>query len=167
MDVVVFIVRNVISHGQSRGGTLESTRRRLRSDFAKDPKRSRQLVWHAAQIVAVANEYLVSAPCEIMRLFMGYIFIIAYVEHTSQASQNLSNPVRLDLPNHQMAQRHSINEWIRNGGPASIGSVDNVYSKGCAATLSQDAQSMLQRLHCWGLAEKFTKILQAWGSNGF
>ncbi|KAH7234591.1 fungal-specific transcription factor domain-containing protein [Fusarium solani] len=78
LDLVIYIVRNLVSSAPQQHNGIEVARARLKLTFAKDPKTARRLCWHATQIVTIANEYLVSAPCEIMRVFMGYIFIIAY-----------------------------------------------------------------------------------------
>ncbi|KAH7028961.1 uncharacterized protein B0I36DRAFT_410598 [Microdochium trichocladiopsis] len=182
MDIVVYIVRKVISQDPRDGPDLESARRRLRSAFSRDAPKARKLVWHAAQIVATANEYLVSAPCEIMRVFMGYIYIIAFAEHgpptgeAAAAAADQAPGVRLDIPNHHDAgteeeERVTIDiaRWIEHGGPAGLGRVSNLCrgsGSGCVSLLSQDAQAMLSQLSCWGLAGKFIKILQTLASTG-
>ncbi|KAM0279744.1 hypothetical protein ACHAQH_004435 [Verticillium albo-atrum] len=169
MDVIIYIVRSLTSQNSMQHKGIEVARKRLRSAFAKDAKSGRKLVYHAAQIIAVANEYLVSAPCEIMRAFMGYIFILAYSTYGPRA-QLLAGErasLRLDLPDHQPTQKHATLEWIENGGPAGLGSVTNILADGCVPAISRDAQLMMQRLKCWGLAEKFTKILHIFEVNGF
>ncbi|EHK17818.1 uncharacterized protein TRIVIDRAFT_123833, partial [Trichoderma virens Gv29-8] len=79
MDAVIYIVRHHISQDcLEHRYNIDVAQMRLRSAFANDPHKGRMLLWHAAQIVGIANEYLVSAPCEIMRVFMAYTFIMAY-----------------------------------------------------------------------------------------
>ncbi|KEZ44922.1 hypothetical protein SAPIO_CDS2284 [Scedosporium apiospermum] len=175
MDTVLYIVRNVVSRGSRPNKGLEVARCRLVSALTKDPHRARRLVWHAGQIVAVANEYLVAAPCEIMRLFMSYIFITAFAKYCPRphrssrggtaATTTTARIVRLDIPNHDSNQSQAVSEWIQRGGPARIGSAENIYSDGATLAITQDAQSMLQRLQSWGLAEKFSKILQVFEIN--
>lgn len=167
MDFTLFIVRNVVSQPSERDKGLETAERRLRSTFAHNQKEARKLVWHAAQIVSVANEYLVSAPCEILRLFMGYVYIIAFAKYfprTTDHSGLETPPLRLDT--YQQAEKRIVPQWIERGGPASIGSAHIICSDGAALAVSQDAQSILQRLRCWGLAEKFVKIIQSFASHG-
>jgi hypothetical protein len=170
MDYTLFIVRSVASQDPKLAKGVDVAQRRLRSTFAKDPREARRLVSHAAQIVAVANEYLVSAPCEILRLFMGYVFIIAFAKYFPRNSHQTGgqSPPRLslDVSMHRPAQKQAVADWIAQGGPASIGSVEDICSDGSVPAISREAQSMLQRLRSWGLADKFIKILQSFESHG-
>lgn len=167
MDMILYIVRSVVSQGSSYDNGVDLARRRLISALGNDPRRARMLAWHAGQIVAVANEYLVSAPCEIMRLFMSYIFIIAFAQYYPRPQQpGRGTHVRLDLPNHHADQKLAIEEWIQTGGSARIGSAEDILADGSTKTIILDAQAMLQRLRSWGLAEKFAKILQSFENNG-
>ncbi|KAK7417062.1 hypothetical protein QQX98_004823 [Neonectria punicea] len=167
MDMILYIVYSVVSRGSSHNNGVDLARRRLISALGNDPRRARILAWHAGQIVAVANEYLVSAPCEIMRLFMSYIFIIAFAQYYPRPQQpGRGTRVRLDLPNHQAEQKRAIEEWIETGGPARIGSAEDILADGSTKTIILDAQALLQRLRSWGLAEKFAKILQSFENSG-
>ncbi|KAM0515925.1 hypothetical protein ACHAO3_006120 [Verticillium nonalfalfae] len=169
MDVILYIVRSLISQRAKHHKGIEVARKRLRSSFAQDRRSSRRLVHHAAQIIAIANEYLVSAPCEIMRTFMGYVFILAYSSYGPRAELMSGDkaPIRLDVPLHQPAQQQITLQWIEDGGPAGLGSVVNILADDCVPAISRDAQMMMQRLKCWGLADKFTKILHIFEVNGF
>ncbi|KAK7431380.1 hypothetical protein QQZ08_002151 [Neonectria magnoliae] len=167
MDMILYIVHSVVSRGSSHDNGVDLARRRLISALGNDPRRARMLAWHAGQIVAVANEYLVSAPCEIMRLFMSYIFIIAFAQSYPRPHQSSRGTrVRLDLPNHHAEQKRAIEEWIETGGPARIGSAEDIFADGSTKTIVLDAQALLQRLRSWGLAEKFAKILQSFENSG-
>ncbi|KAG9239998.1 fungal-specific transcription factor domain-containing protein [Calycina marina] len=170
LDYTLFIARSVASQASLPDRGIDVAQRRLRSAFAKNPVEARRLVSHAAQIVAVCNEYLVSAPCEILRLFMGYVFIIAFAKYFPRNSDysvdhSLSYP-RLDVSLYQHAQKAAVANWIAWGGPASVGSVEDIFSDGAVVAISQEAQSMLQRLRFWGLADKFIMILQSFESHG-
>lgn len=167
MDMIIYIVHSVVSRGSGQDPGVSMARRRLVSAFENDPRRARKLVWHAGQIVAVANEYLVSAPCEIMRLFMSYIFIVAFAQHYPRLERPATTfKVRLDVPNHHPDQMQAVEEWIQFGGRARIGSAEDILADGAVKTIVQDAQAMLQRLRSWGLAEKFAKILQSFENSG-
>jgi len=166
MDIILFIVRNVVSKGPSSDERLDMARQRLTAGLKSDPKRARKLLWHAGQIVAVANEYLVSAPCEIMRLFMAYIFILTYAKYSARSAEHYTGvKVRLDVTSRHADQRKAIAEWVQQGGPAQIGSAQDVLSKASTTNITRDAHIMFQRLHSWGLAEKFAKILQCFENN--
>jgi hypothetical protein len=170
MDVIIYIVRrSIMSQDLHPSGSLQVARRRLKSTFAKDSRGTRTLVWHAAQIVAIANEYLVSAPCEIMRLFMGYIFIIAFSTYgpaANDSGQQQLQLVRLDIPGHTLRMKKDIATWIEYGGPASVGKVEDICAEGSVSAISHDAQAMMQKLRCWGLAGKFARILSTLGTKG-
>ncbi|OQV01263.1 Fungal specific transcription factor domain-containing protein [Cladophialophora immunda] len=164
MDLIVHIFRSSASQSKQLDHSLVSATRRLRSILVKNPTKARNLAWHAAQIIAVANEYLVSAPCEIMRTFMGYIFILAFAKFGPQPSSDpgyATCPVRLDLPNRIDGQRTAIATWIENGGPASIGAVENIYSSGSLEAISHEAQTMLRKMRFWKLSNKFSRILES------
>lgn len=174
MDVIIYIVRrSIMSQDSPPNGSLQVARRRLKSTFAKDPRGARTLVWHAAQIVAIANEYLVSAPCEIMRLFMAYIFIMAFSTYgprsswdQREAGQQQQQSVRLDIPDHTSHMTRDIAAWIEHGGPACVGKVDDICAERSVCDISRDAQAMMQKLRCWGLAGKFARILYTLGTKG-
>ncbi|OAL34627.1 hypothetical protein AYO20_06044 [Fonsecaea nubica] len=164
MDLIVHIFRSSASQSKQLDQSLVSAKRRLRSILVKNPTKARNLAWHAAQIIAVANEYLVSAPCEIMRTFMGYIFILAFAKFGPQPCSDpgyASCPVRLDLPNRIDGQRTAIATWIENGGPASIGAVENIYMSGSLEAISHEAQAMLRKMRFWKLSNKFSRILES------
>ena len=138
-------------------------KRRLVATLSRDPQEARRLVYHAAQIAAVANDYLVSAPCEILRLFMGYTFLIVFAAYCPSGYRfqlRGAGAIQLDVPSHRIASTADVDNWIAHGGPAAIGSVPNLFSDGGALAICRDAQAIMQRLKHWGLAEKFTKILQ-------
>lgn len=169
MDVAIYLVRSIISPASEKTEGVEVARKKLRSTFTQDLRAGRTLVWHAAQIVAVANEYLVSAPCEIMRVFMGYVFIMAYSAYgprTSSERGHNAAPVRLDVSDQRPVQKRAIADWIRLGGPAGIGSVADICTDKCVPSISKDAQVIMRKLESWGLAEKFTKILYIIGERG-
>src|ERR1700761_1049091 len=111
-------------------------------------------------------EYLVSAPCEIMRVFMGYIFILAFAKFGPQPASDSAYayatcPVRLDLPNRIDGQRTAIATWVDNGGPWGIGAVESIYSPGSLEAISEEARTMLRKMRFWGLAKKFSRILES------
>ncbi|KAL2435607.1 hypothetical protein ABEF95_006334 [Exophiala dermatitidis] len=164
MDLVVHIFRISASQGKQPDYGLIAAKRRLRSIFIRNPGQARRLAWHAAQMISVANEYLVSAPCEILRVFMGYIFLLAFAKFGPQPVPEASFDsfaIQLDLPNRIQGQRTAISTWIDVGGPASIGGVKNIYSDGGLKAISREAQTMLRKMRFWGLAKKFTRILES------
>ncbi|KAH8171969.1 fungal specific transcription factor domain-containing protein [Sarocladium implicatum] len=167
MDAIVFIIRNVVLLEPAEKESLREARRHLSTTFAKDEQAGRALLWHACQIVAIAREYIVSAPCEIMRIFMGYIFIMSYGAYSPKlpSDQRRKQPLRLDVLSQSEQPRQAVTDWVLRGGPASVGSVQVVgMGRGSTSAFSQDAQAMMQNLKGWGLAEKFAKILDILGT---
>ncbi|KAJ5585777.1 hypothetical protein N7450_005564 [Penicillium hetheringtonii] len=144
---------------------VAAAKQQLEAKFAGDPRRTRRLVWHAVQITAVASEYLVSAPCEILRIFMGCIFLMTFAKYGRTSLDENSHDrsgsiVRLDDLAVNDNQRRLIVDWIYHGGPASIAGLDDIYSDELASHVSNMAQSLLARIQYWGLSQKFVKILQ-------
>ncbi|UKZ94640.1 uncharacterized protein TrAFT101_009495 [Trichoderma asperellum] len=86
---------------------VEFAEMRLKSAFAKEAYKGRRLLWHAAKVVGIADEYLVSAPSEIIRVFMAYTFIMAYSTYGSRITSTTGDklPLRLDLPCHEDTAR--------------------------------------------------------------
>jgi hypothetical protein len=166
MDLVVFIVRAVTTSRYAQSAqSVEAAKQQLEAKFAGDLPRTRTLVWHAVQITAVASEYLVSAPCEVLRIFMGCIFLMTFAKYgrtsLNKSSHDRGSPiVRLDDLAVNDNQRRLIADWIYDGGPASIAGLENIYSDELASHVSHMAQSLLTRLKYWGLSQKFVKILQ-------
>ena len=56
MDLVVHIFRTSASQSKQTDAGLLSAKRHLSAIMMKSPQRARNLAWHAAQIIAVANE---------------------------------------------------------------------------------------------------------------
>lgn len=166
MELVVFIVRAVTTSRRAQAETsLAAAKQRLEAKFAGDPRRTRRLVWHAVQITAVASEYLVSAPCEVLRIFMGCIFLMTFAKYGRASLDKSSHdragpPVKLDDLAVNDNQRRLIADWIQHGGPASIAGLENIYSDELASHVSHMAQSLLTRIQYWGLSQKFIKILE-------
>lgn len=158
MDMILSIVRNTVSGGNRPGKGIWLAKRRLVESLASDPTRSRRLLWHAGQILAIANEYLVPAPCEIMRLFMGYIFIIASAKYLPRQYLSGRFKVKIDRPGH--VDDPGIASWIQNGGPVQMGLAEDLTMQGATALIAQDARLIFNRLSGWGLSEKFAGIVQ-------
>ena len=100
---------------------------------------------------------------------MGYIFILAFTKFGPQPQSEVgyaSYPVRLDLSNRIEGQRTAIATWIENGGPASIQAVKNIYSPGSLEAISEEARTMLRKMRFWGLAKKFSRILESFDFDG-
>ncbi len=174
LDTILYIVRNTVAAPAAKHHRgIAMARRRLVATLARDPPEARRLVYHAAQIVAVANDYLVSSPCEILRLFMGYVFLIVFAAYCPSRHRFVDAvdtataagpPLQLDVPSHRIASTSDVDRWIAHGGPAALGSGANIFAPGGALAISRDAQALFHRLSCWGLADKFVKILQSFES---
>lgn len=172
LDLVVFILRGIATtkiddHAANRStlDQVELAKQRLVSKLGSQPRRTRKLVWHAAQITAIADCYPVSAPCEILRVFMGYSFLLAFSRYCLSLHSHGGGGVperevvQLDLLSPSDGQKEAIAHWVEHGGPAGLSSVPNICSSSCVQALSQQAQALMHKLSGWGLADKFAKIL--------
>jgi hypothetical protein len=97
---------------------------------------------------------------------MGHIFILAYARYGvppggRNASSAQFHPVRLDQPTWREEQRLAVNRWIGTGGPASIGSVEDIHNLESLLALKQDALQMMREMRVWGLGRKFCKVLDS------
>lgn len=170
MEIVVYIVRNVAAaqNDQTNIQLIQAAKHRLAAKFTSNPSRTRKLVWHAAQILAIANQYLVSAPCEILRVFMGSIFLMAFAKYSnndpyySELEKDDFPYVKLDEIENTTkgSQSPLISDWIQHGGPAYITGIDDIYCESFASHVSNRTQGLLQRIQYWGLSRKFVRILQ-------
>ena len=100
---------------------------------------------------------------------MGYIFILAFSKFGPQPFSDprcASHPVRLDVSNRMDGQRLAIANWIEQGGPASIQAVKNIYSHGSLEAIGAEARTMLRKMRYWGLAKKFSIILESFDFDG-
>lgn len=177
LDLVIFIVRSSATTSTSNSANKQSPQKnsechlaktRLTSKLAYDQCKTRKLVWHAAQIIAVADEYVVSAPCEILRVSMGYLFIMAFARFGTHPQKTIDvhdvESVKLDNLRPSQDQQEAMSRWIEDGGSASLASIDNLCSEGCIGALNEQAQGLLSKLRNWGLVDKFSKILDAFQS---
>jgi hypothetical protein len=76
MDLVIYIFRNSNKEGTS--SALSTAKEHLRCIFARSPSDARRLAVHAASIVAIARECIIYTPCETIRVFMGFAFLLAF-----------------------------------------------------------------------------------------
>lgn len=77
MEMVIFICQNSAS---TNNVELDMVKARLRSVFLSDSAHARQLLYHAASIIAISRECAVYTPCETMRVFDAYVYILAFVK---------------------------------------------------------------------------------------
>lgn len=164
MDLVVFLARNNIgpqNGTESPDLKIIRAKRRLGSLLANDLCQTRTSVWHAAQIIYIANQYLVSAPCEILRIFMGYAFILAVAKYCPQSSLSFGQGlcVRLDQACHDDTQKGLVSEWIQYGGSAAVGNAINFSTPDGIKNVGRHAQVLLHKMQIWGLSGTFQTIL--------
>ncbi|KAH8689506.1 fungal-specific transcription factor domain-containing protein [Talaromyces proteolyticus] len=162
MELVVYLVRVSATKGVSPSeGNVDAAKRQLRLSFDSDLCMTRKLVWHAAQIIGVAHEYMVSAPCEILRVFMGCIFLIAFAKYSPVvAGTSSSRTIKLDRISKDLGQTELVDAWIRHGGIATIAGMEATTSWEFVAHISNHTQALLRKVHFWGLSQKFSQILQ-------
>ena len=100
---------------------------------------------------------------------MGYIFVLAFGKFGPPSSSDPKHtpcPVRLDLSYRIDGQRAAIATWIETGGPWGIGAVHSIYNPGSLEAISDEAQTMLRKMRYWGLAKKFSRILESFDFDG-
>jgi hypothetical protein len=156
---------------------------RLRHIFDGDPTYARRLLCHAGAIIAISRECPANSPCEILRVFDAYAYVLAYTKFLPSAedvarfsvsrstgpghvpSQDGSNrtppPIRIDVVpwSRTGAQRDIAQRWISHGHGAP-------FLHGCGTTLGYaklkaSALQAIERLNVWDLSRRFYKTLDS------
>lgn len=178
MDLVTFIFRHNYAwkHGSSAAPLnkeLSRARSHLRLRFIRNPVATRRSVHHAALVVAISRDCTSFTPCETMRVFFSFAFLLSYVkffpfDENSVAAHGAST-IRLDKsPLEQIQTRDDIGKverWIEHGGPASLGSVDNICDARSLGPLREIALEAMDHLRVWGLAKKFHRVLKSFNDD--
>lgn len=174
MDLVTFIFRNnhAWNHGSSTSQLnkeLTRAREQLRLRFQHNPIATRRSVHHAALIVGISRECTSFTPCETMRVFFSFAFLLAFARFfpfgdMPPPPQPDGPPVQLDGLSRRDSQHgrssRSLEVWIEHGGPASLGPVNDICHKGNFQSLRDVAVTTMEGLRVWGLARKFHRILR-------
>lgn len=178
MDLVTFIFRHNYAwkHGSSvapLNQELSRARSHLRLRFVRNPVATRRSVHHAALVVAISRDCTSFTPCETMRVFFSYAFLLAFVKFfpfdEGPVAVYGTSAVRLDeSPLEQIQTRDdlgNVERWIEHGGPASFGSVDNICDARSLGALREDALKAMDHLRVWGLAKKFHRVLKSFNDD--
>lgn len=78
MEMILLICQNGTTANDTE---LEMAKARLQMIFASEPVHARRLVYHAASIIAISRDCTVYTPCEIMRVFDAYAYVLAFVKY--------------------------------------------------------------------------------------
>ncbi|KAI0972120.1 hypothetical protein F4678DRAFT_431247 [Xylaria arbuscula] len=168
MDLVVYI----FSHS-GRDLSCQATRElnvakeQLRSKFSRDPVGARRSAHDAAAIICISRECTINTPCETMRVFMGYAFLLAFIRFFPFQNIDIDNSAaalvvaELDgIPWTRSSEgQDRIKTWISVGGVASLQQIGNVCDPRNFDIMKQDALGAMDRLRVWGLASKFKKTI--------
>ncbi|KAJ5980710.1 hypothetical protein N7481_008008 [Penicillium waksmanii] len=178
MDLVTFIFRHNYAwkHGSSAAPLnkeLSRARSHLRLRFARNPVATRRSVHHAALVLAISRDCTSFTPCETMRVFFSFAFLLAFVKFfpfdEGPVATHGASTIRLDespLEQIRTGDYHGkVGKWIEHGGPASLGSVDNICDAHSLGTLREDALKAMDHLRVWGLAKKFHRVLKSFNND--
>jgi hypothetical protein len=174
MDLVTFIFRN--NRSWNNGSSTSQLNRELaraleslRHRFQHNPVATRRSVRHAALVVGISHECTSFTPCETMRVFFSFAFLLAFVrffpfDKVPSAPRDESTSVRLDeLPMQNSKSSGSasrLETWMERGDrlrwSRSMIFVLRVISMRSRTLLSEPWKS----LGSGGLAKKFHRILK-------
>ncbi|KAK9474158.1 fungal-specific transcription factor domain-containing protein [Dipodascopsis tothii] len=167
MDLVITLAG---SSASKRDDAVE----RLQVIFALDPIHSRRLAWHAAQIIAIARQYVIKTPCETMRVFLAGLFLYTFARYFPVGKpQGKDTGVRLDrissirhnLPSPHASPREGltsepdVESWFLWGGPAAFISLGDICGPDAPAQVIKIVMDTLRRMKSWGVGNKFTRVL--------
>jgi hypothetical protein len=163
LDLVVFIPRKSISlKGWHVGSSIKAAESRLAMSFSSDPQKTRSLIWHAAQIIGISNQYIICSPCEVLRIFAAYAFLIAHGRYHPQPCLDDPTHTTIDLaqiyPNAD--QMTATTQWINHGGRASVGCATDIWSEEGIQALIREGSERLNGIITWRVAEKFIRAIQ-------
>lgn len=170
MDLVINIFRNS-GQGSNRlyARSVEVAEERLRYIFRDQPVRARRLVSHSSVIIAIARDCAINTPCETLSVFMGYAFVLVYLklfpfsDIDTQVSQR-AGPKLDEIPwTIGPEATLKVEQWIENGGAASLGPIVNICDRGSFHAAKQVALDALAKLSVWGLARKFRQTVSRFG----
>lgn len=170
MDLVIYIFRNSgreASHHGSR--ELDAAKDQLRYIFSRDPRNTRKLATHAASIIGIARECTINTPCETMRVFFGYAFLLAFTKFFSFQQQHNTNAGTLavkldDIPWTRTPEAATqVQSWIDVGGRAAVDSVPDICSPLNFEALKQAALKSMRDLRVWSIAAKFHRTISNFG----
>ncbi|KAI1360193.1 hypothetical protein F5Y08DRAFT_317903 [Xylaria arbuscula] len=168
MDLVVYICRHAGRDSAAQATReLNVAREQLRSKFSLDPVGARRSAHDAAAIICISRECTINTPCETMRVFMGYAFLLAFIRffpsqnHTTTDGMAGHAAAQLDgIPWTRTSEAQDrIQTWINAGGSASLHGVGDICDPRNFDAMKQDALNALDRLRVWGIASKFRKTI--------
>lgn len=171
MDLVIYIFRNSMQEGgSSLSSPLSVAKDHLRYVFSRNPVVTRRLACHAASIVGIARECTIHTPCETIRVFMGFAYLLAFTKFFPFQLHEMDNHLGDDEdPGPQLdllpwkrspdATGH-VERWIECGGRASLEFVGNICDVRNFEALKQTGLKALQDLRVWGLAGKFYRSMR-------
>ncbi|KAL7947727.1 hypothetical protein V8C42DRAFT_363290 [Trichoderma barbatum] len=159
MDLITYIARVASSPKLPNSRTtLRWAQQKLIEQFAMDPYKSRQYVWHAAQMVRVAKIYAIFAPCDNLRIFTAYITILAFAKYGPHSLRDVDSvePFPIEQCPHC---DNDVEDWLQNGGPVRIGACARIQAGCPTEQIIRESFQMLYRLENWGISERFFNIL--------
>ena len=125
-------------------------------------------MYHAATVVTVARECTIFTPCETMRVFLGFAFLLTFnkvslLSNSYPLPKVAEDSVRLDeLPwRRSAAEQARLERWIDQGDcNESFGSIRDINDEASFDVLKAFAVTSMKELHVWGLSKKFCRVLQ-------
>lgn len=165
MDLVVFLFRNSGRDlSTALSSELDRARQHLVAIFTRCPADMRRAVSHAASVAAIARECPIFTPCETMRVFSSFAFLLAFTKLSNNSINDGETGINLDVLPWQRCEADDLmlKHWTIHGGPARVGEVD-ICDKGNFEALRELALKTMQEFRVWGLARKFYRILQTFG----
>lgn len=88
MEMFVFVYQTGIDAQEIE---LNAVRARLRSVFASNRAHARQLLYHAASVIAISRHCTCYTPCETLRVFDSYAFILAFVKFGATSNGTIND----------------------------------------------------------------------------
>lgn len=181
MELIMLLCQNGANLSKSE---LEMAQKRLQTILADDPVHARRLLYHAGSIIAICRECTANSPCEILRVFDAYAYVLAFIKYGSarhktlqageETNRNLSGSslsevsgpkpksIRIDhIPwKRTPAQYSALEHWIgENRGTPCLDGCHDLYEDGSYSKLKTAALRAIERLNVWDLSRRFHRTL--------
>ncbi|KAM0260888.1 hypothetical protein ACHAQJ_002507 [Trichoderma viride] len=158
MFAIVCVARGAASPPSANShASLRRAQIVLLGQFAEDPSYSRQYVLHVGRMLRATRNYSAIAPVDYLRIFTAYLVILAYVKYGPPSPMDVPETVSFVVDANPSTDE--ISDWLKFGGPATVGSCDRIYPRCSTEQIMEEARRILYRSDGWKITERLFNIL--------
>ncbi|KAJ9633604.1 hypothetical protein H2204_006810 [Knufia peltigerae] len=150
------------------GPEAENARERMRQWSNEDMQRSRNVVYHCAQLLGLIRHYPNNMPFEVFLIFHAGVVLSCIVPLLEAEMFRERTTVlhldQLDSGDELLFKRHD--DWVKNGGNTQLclTGVPSLCSAGARRAILDQTALLLRRQKVWGMARNLTKVVLSLGA---